>query len=237
MAYTKKQRQEAQARLQALKAPTPYVSAYQGKIDSLLNDINNRRPFSYDFNADPVYHQYRERYQEQGNLAAQDAAAASAALTGGYGNSYGTTAASLANQQYLKGLNDLIPGLKDSAYNIYANETNDMYNRLNAMQVEEDRAIARHNQQMQNYMDELAYWSKIASSGGSGGGSSKKSADYDAIRERAMYNAPVGALFNGDTEKLADYLSLAVDAGNITLKEADKIGEEVLKKMKKNPYG
>lgn len=237
MAYTKKQIQEAQQKLQSLQAPKPYVSAYQGKIDSLLNDINNRKPFSYDFNADPVYQQYRERYQDQGKLAMQDTAAASAALTGGYGNSYGATAGNLAYQGYLKGLNDLIPGLKDSAYNIYANETSDMYNRLGAMQAEEDRAIARYNQQRQDYMDELAYWSKIASSGSGGGGSSKKSADYDAIRERALYNAPVGALFNGDTEKLADYLSLAVDAGNITLKEADKIGEEVLKKIKKNPYG
>lgn len=164
---TKKQRQEAQLKLQSLKAPT-YVSPYQKQIDALVSDINNRKPFSYDFAADPVYHQYRERYQDQGKLAMQDTVAASAALTGGYGNSYGTTAGSLAYQEYLKGLNDVIPQLHDSAYAKYSGDTADMYNRLQMMQGEEDRAYNRYQQQLANYMDELSYWSSIASSGGGG---------------------------------------------------------------------
>lgn len=186
--YTTTQKKEAQAKLASLAAPKPYVSAYQGKIDSLINDINNRKPFSYDFNADPVYHQYRERFEDQGKMAMHDTIAASAAMTGGYGNSYGATAGSLAYQQYLKGLNDIVPSLQDSAYNKYTNDTNNMYNRLSMMQTEEDRAYNRYQQNLKNYYDELAYWSSIANSGGGGGGGSRSASNNN------MYGVAVDAL-------------------------------------------
>ena len=35
--------------------PGEYVSAYQSRIDSLLDQVLNRADFTYDFNADPLY--------------------------------------------------------------------------------------------------------------------------------------------------------------------------------------
>lgn len=180
--YTKQQKLAAQQQTASLLAnqPKPYTSAYQGKIDTLLNDINNRKPFSYDFNADPLYNQYKDRYQDQGKMAMMDTQAESAALSGGYGNSYGVTAGNLAYQNYLKGLNDIIPDLHDSAYNKYSQEGQDMYNKLNAYQTAESQAYNRYQQELSNYYNALDYWSAIAASGGGGRGGRSGGTDYIA---------------------------------------------------------
>ena len=191
--YTKQQKLAAQQQTASLLAnqPKPYTSAYQGKIDTLLNDINNRKPFSYDFNADPLYNQYKDRYQDQGKMAMMDTQAESAALSGGYGNSYGVTAGSLAYQNYLKGLNDIIPDLHDSAYNKYSQEGQDMYNRLNAYQTAESQAYNRYQHELSNYYNALDYWSAIAASGGGGrggrGSAGKQITTQDAIGSYANY--------------------------------------------------
>ena len=72
--------------------------------------------FSYDPEKDELYRQYKERYIEGGQNAADDAIARSAMRTGGMASSYATTAGALAYQDYMKGLNDKIPELSELAY-------------------------------------------------------------------------------------------------------------------------
>ena len=71
-------------------------SAYTGKYDNLINDnlnnILNRKQFSYDANKDTLYNQYKDMYTRNGQTAMQDTMGNAALLTGGYGNSYATTA-------------------------------------------------------------------------------------------------------------------------------------------------
>ena len=69
--------------------PGAYQSNYSAQIQGILDQIMNREKFTYDFNADPLYQQHAERYQQQGKLAMMDAMGQAAALTGGYGSSYG----------------------------------------------------------------------------------------------------------------------------------------------------
>jgi hypothetical protein len=75
--------------------PGAYQSSYEGRIDSMIDDILNRPSFQYDPNADPLYQQYAQQYQRGGELAMKDAMAQTSAMTGGYGNTY----AQLAGQQ------------------------------------------------------------------------------------------------------------------------------------------
>lgn len=96
-----------------------YKSKYEDQLANALNRVTNRKEFSYDFNADPMYQMYKDQYTKLGNEAAQNAAASVSALTGGYGNSYATTAAAQANQQYLTKLNEVIPSLYEKALNKY----------------------------------------------------------------------------------------------------------------------
>ena len=91
--------------------PGDYESAYQGKIDGLMDDLLNRKEFSYSYGADPLYRQYAQLYTQNAQNASADAAAQAAALTGGYGSSYATSVAQQAYQQQIGALNDAIPTL------------------------------------------------------------------------------------------------------------------------------
>lgn len=103
-------------------APKDYQSKYSEEIESMLNDILNREKFSYNLNADPLYQQYRELYAENGKKAMMDTVGQASALTGGYANSYATTAGSQAYHEYLNDLNGVALDLRDRAYEQYNDE-------------------------------------------------------------------------------------------------------------------
>lgn len=104
-----------------VELPT-YNSQYSSQIDSLLNAILNREPFSYDYTTDPTYLAYEDKYRRLGDRAREDVLGDVAGLTGGYASSWATTAASQAQNDYNQQLSDVIPTLYDAAYNRYLNE-------------------------------------------------------------------------------------------------------------------
>lgn len=110
-------------------APT-YSSKYAEKIDELLSEIEGRKAFTYDFMSDPLYRNYRDRYVSEGKRASREAAAAAAALTGGYSNSYGTTAAAEASGRYMTELQSLIPSLYEAALKRYDSEGDALFDKL-----------------------------------------------------------------------------------------------------------
>ena len=78
--YTKSQAVlDAEAAIKNYQAQRPgdYESQYGAQIDSLLEQIQNRKAFAYDFNADPLYQQYKNQYTKLGSDAAANAAAPS----------------------------------------------------------------------------------------------------------------------------------------------------------------
>lgn len=138
--------------------PGDYVSKYGDQIQALLDKILNRDPFKYDFNADPMYQMYKDRYLQQGRMAMQDTMGDAAALTGGYGNSYAATAGQQAYQSYLQGLNDRIPGLRDFAYNAWLNEGDRIRSNLSTLQGLDESDYARYRDTVGDYKDELNYY-------------------------------------------------------------------------------
>jgi hypothetical protein len=100
------------------------------QIAEVWNQIANRQPFSYDMNGDALYQQYADIYQNNANLAMQNAMAQSAALTGGYGNSYAQAAGQQAYAQQMQNLNDVGMELYDRAYGEYQAEGQELYNQL-----------------------------------------------------------------------------------------------------------
>ena len=66
-----------------------YTPQYEDELASLREQLGSRKSFSYDAMSDPVYLASREQYLRDGELAMRDAMGRSAALTGGYGSSYG----------------------------------------------------------------------------------------------------------------------------------------------------
>lgn len=114
---------DAVAALQAAQKNTPtYAATYDGQLKDLYDQIVNREKFSYDINGDALYKQYANQYQQRGKLAMMDTIGQAAALTGGYGSSYGEAVGQQAYNAYLQQLNDVVPELYQQAYNQYNNE-------------------------------------------------------------------------------------------------------------------
>ena len=123
--------------------PDPYESQWSGTINNLLDQIVNREDFSYDFNADPLYQQYKDQYTKQGKNAMKDTVAQVSNMTGGYGNSYAATAGSQAYQNYLEQLNNKIPELYQMAMNKYKMDTDTLMGKYNAVGSQEDREFGQ----------------------------------------------------------------------------------------------
>ena len=137
-------------------APT-WTPQYQEQISQILGNITNRDPFEYNMNTDPLYQQYRDQYIREGQRAMKDTMAQSAALTGGYGSTYGAIAAQQGYDNYLAQLNDRVPQLEQQAYGKYVDNLADMYNQLGAYQSEENRLYGQYLDSLNQYNTDRDY--------------------------------------------------------------------------------
>lgn len=181
-----------------------YNSQYKAQIDALMDKITNRPDFTYNFDADPLYQQYKDQYTTQGKIAANNAAAAASSLTGGYGNSYATTAAAQANQQYLTQINDVIPDLYNAALAKYNSETDNLYNQFNMYGSAEDRAFNQYQTELNQFNANRDYYSGRYDSSVAND-QWKYGTDYNAYRDKVSDNEwKFGADYNAYRDSIAD---------------------------------
>jgi LysM repeat protein len=149
--------QNAMSVLQQAQSQYPvYINTYEQQIQDIYNKIMNREDFSYDLNGDMLYQQYKDQAVRQGQLAMRDTMGQAAALTGGYGSSYGQSVGQQQYDAYLQNLNDVVPELYGMAYDRYAQEGQDM---LNDYQMVTNQA----NDQYAKYRDEVGdYWNNLS---------------------------------------------------------------------------
>lgn len=126
-----------------------YQSKWQPQISDAVNQYMNRDKFQYDVNADALYQQMKDMYVMQGQKAMMDTMGQSAAMTGGYGNSWAQGAGQQAYQGYIQQLNDNIPDLYQMALNQYMNEGDQMAQNIGMMMDQEAFDYSR-------YQDEVA---------------------------------------------------------------------------------
>lgn len=132
-------------------AKPTYAGTYEDQIKDIYSRIQNREPFTYDVNADPLYDMYKDKYVQQGKLAMKDTMGQAAALTGGYGNTYGQQVGQQAYDAYLQNLADVIPELYDRAYGKYKDEGDDLVKLYGLAGDLRDQEYGR-------YRDELSDW-------------------------------------------------------------------------------
>lgn len=130
----------------------------QSQLDSMIDKILNREKFSYDLNGDVLYNQYKDQYQALGRTAMADTTAQASALTGGYGNSYATTAGNQAYQQYLTQLNDKIPELYQLALAQYQQEGQDLLNNYNLLSSERQQEYGQYNDKLNRLQSDRDYY-------------------------------------------------------------------------------
>lgn len=124
-------------------------------LNSVKDSIRNYGNFSYDFNADALYQQYKDKYIQQGRMAMADTIGQASAMTGGYGNSYATTAGSQAYQAHLQNLNDVIPELYQLALDRYNMGKEDLYNQYSLLSNEYNREYGEYSDKYDRLTDTL----------------------------------------------------------------------------------
>lgn len=142
---------------QAPAAPQPpaatqqgYQGGYQKQLDDTMAKILNREDFSYDLNGDALWKQYQDQYTQKGKMAMMDTMGQAAAMTGGYGSSYGQTVGQQVYQGHLQEMNQMIPELYQLALQRYQMEGDQLMDQYGLIADQDDRAYGR-------YMDERDY--------------------------------------------------------------------------------
>ena len=158
--YYEKEKQRKQ--YEAQNNPGEYNSKYQSYINDYMGRIANREPFNYDYTTDKKYQAYRDEQMRLGQRAMRDTAAQAAALTGGYGNSYGATAAASMYNQYAQQAANMIPQYEELAYNRWRDEGQDMYNRLAMYQNADATDYGRYRDRVGDFQAMLNYYTGLA---------------------------------------------------------------------------
>ena len=130
---------------------------YQEAVKDTIEKILNRDKFSYDLNGDALYQQYKDQYSVLGKQAMMDTMGQAAALTGGYGNSYASTAGNQAYQSYLQQLNDIVPELYGMALNQYNQEGQDLINQYGVLSDQYNQEYGRYRDQVGDWQTQLSY--------------------------------------------------------------------------------
>lgn len=169
------------------------VSAWNGgtygaSLQQAINKILNREQFSYDLNADALYQQYKDKYLTLGNMAMQDTMGQASGMTGGYGNSYASTAGNQAYQGYLQNLNDVVPELYSLAYSKYEQEGQNLLNNYNALNNAYQTEYGQYRDKVNDWYNEYdrlanAYYNAYNQDYG------LYSDNYDRALQTAQYNA------------------------------------------------
>ena len=202
----------AQNNLQTLQGQKPqgYNSKYGAQLDSILQSIQNPGTFKYDMNGDTLFQSYKDLFTQQAKQGAINAQGTAAALTGGYGNSYGLSAGAQAYQQALLPLYERIPEFAQLARQNYDADISNQYRVLGALQdadqtgynryrdevadynadVDRAREDARYEDETgyNRYMDQLNYWQNLAGA---------ENADYRADQDEDYRQAQLAEQIRG----------------------------------------
>ena len=148
-----KQTEDALAELNAHKGKKPgaYESQWKQPADELLHKIQNRGPFQYDPGKDPLYGQAVDQHVRLGRKAMMDTLGKSAALTGGYGNSYGAAAAQQTYGEYLQALMARLPQFQEMALKQHAQQGRDLMDQYQLLSQREKDAYGQYQKILNQY--------------------------------------------------------------------------------------
>ena len=151
------QAQAAQQNLQTVQnqRPQTYNSKYGAQLDTILQEIQNPGAFKYDINGDTLFQSYKDVLTQQAKQAQLNAQGNAAALTGGYGNSYGAAAGAQAYQQQILPLYERIPEFAQMARQNYDNDQLNRYKALGALQDAENTEYNRYRDTVGDYNADL----------------------------------------------------------------------------------
>ena len=165
--YSKSQSVLQAEQLLQSKIDQGYAGTHKEALNNLLNDIMNREDFEYDVDKDQMFQQALASAMGSGKTAMQDTMGQAAALTGGYGSTYATTAGNQAYNAFIQDAYDNLPEYYNMALAAYEAEGQQMmqqYNMLDAADTKEynqwyDDINLQHQSLRDMVNDEYNQWS------------------------------------------------------------------------------
>ena len=143
--------------------PMPsYDSSWQDKQSEMLAQIQGREPFSFSLKDNPLYQQYADRYIQGGRMAMRDSMGQAAALTGGYGSSYGQAVGQQQYDAYLQSLNDVVPELYGQAYEQWQDEGDRLMQQYSMLGEQAQTAYGQYRDQLGDWQYERAWDKQLA---------------------------------------------------------------------------
>ena len=155
--------QQALAALQQASAAVPtYKASYDEQLQAIYDQIVNREKFSYDLNSDALYQQYADQYQLMGLQASMDTMGQAASHTGGYGNSFASTASNQAYQAYLQQLNQVVPELYGMALDQYNAEGDRLLTQYSMLGDMADDEYGKYQDALNQYWQNVSFQKQTA---------------------------------------------------------------------------
>jgi murein DD-endopeptidase MepM/ murein hydrolase activator NlpD len=139
------------------KKPGDYQSAYKTQIDEILGQILGKGDFNWDPNKDQLYQSMADQYRVKGNKAMRDTMGSAAAMTGGYGSSYATTAGQQAYDDYMQQWADRATDYYNMALQQYNSEMNNLNNKMSALRTADDTDYGRYRDTVNDWYTDRNY--------------------------------------------------------------------------------
>ena len=139
------------------KKPGDYQSAYKTQIDDILGQILGKGDFNWDPNKDQLYQSMADQYRVKGNKAMRDTMGSAAAMTGGYGSSYATTAGQQAYDDYMQQWADRATDYYNMALQQYNSEMNNLNNKMSALRTADDTDYGRYRDTVNDWYTDRNY--------------------------------------------------------------------------------
>ena len=196
--------------------PTEQTFTWDEKLNTTIQEILDRKKFTYDLNGDALYQQYKDKYIQQGKLAMGDAIGQASAMTGGYGNSYAQSVGQQAYQAQLQNLNDIVPELYQLAYDKDRQEAQDLYNKYSMLGAERDWEHGKYREDLSDWYTDRDYLTNRHDS--------EREYDYNKYNDDRTF--AYGKYADDKTYAYNDYLNEIADS------KADTVKAEVINPQK-----
>ena len=198
-----------------MSKPHSYESAYGDQMKDLMNQLMNKQDFSYNAADDPLYNQYKEMYNREGDRAMKNTMSEASALTGGRTNSWAVSAGSQAQDYYSQKLNDKIPELQQLAYSMWQDQNNQKLNQLGMLQGMDQLEYGRWQDGYNRWVDDkkFNYTQYIDSMG-----LYNNERDFNA--QQALNNYQIG--YQGERDTISDNRYDSEWANKLTMQDRDQ---------------
>ncbi len=134
-----------------------YSSNYDRTINELAKKYTNNE-FSWNSDSSSEYQSANDKYKREGKTAQENTAAAYAANTGGYSNSYAQAAGQKAYDSYMDHLAEQIPTLRENAKASWSEEQEQTLNKIGLLQNLDNMQYQRYRDKVSDNYDFMTYY-------------------------------------------------------------------------------